>query len=372
MAMTTLVVLSVSYCPRPKREDWGASFQCIKPTNAHCLPPASTHPSPSRLSNPPNKMKYSNPFHQIMHHSREAPDSTLSPLRFLGTIMVPVIILLLMVRCISSHSVPRHLKVQLICPSVESEALHVIIGGELNSKDWQNELVRASAGRGIDSKIKVELQGDQPTAESYETMRRIWTLAMEHNPETVEIQVDAPYNCAFPPVEFFDRTERHMARFFWAGELKHLPKQLRLPYLPYFRGLGTLHLSNCRISTGDFHAILLVCLQLREFTVHSISSLTPVLHSLARRKRLSPYTHHLDSLTLSSSVHLNQIFVRVTFRNLHILSIVSDSETPVTKLGIDWSMLQSLHLRCKLEKSMEQMIRSKMRRNTKINIQIIE
>ena len=163
-----------------------------------------------------------------------------------------------------------------------------------------------------------------------------------------------------------------MARFFWAGELKHLPKQLRLPYLPYFRGLGTLHLSNCRISTGDFHAILLACLQLREFTVHSISSPTPVLHSLPQRKRLSPYTHHLDSLTLSSSIHLNQIFVRVTFRNLHILSIVSDSETPVTKLGIDWSMLQSLHLRCKLEKRMEQMIRSKMRRNTKINIQIIE
>ena len=89
-----------------------------------------------------------------------------------------------------------------ICPSVESEALQVIIGGEQNSKDWQNELVRASAGRGIDSKIKIELQGAQPTTESYETMRMIWTLAMEHNPETVEMQVDAPYNCSFPPVEF--------------------------------------------------------------------------------------------------------------------------------------------------------------------------
>jgi hypothetical protein len=317
-------------------------------------------------------MKYSNPFHQIIHDSRETPEITSSLLRLLGTIIVPAIIFLLVVRCVSSHSQPQQPKVQVICPSIESEALQVIIGGEQDSKDWQNKLVRASEERGIDSKIKIELQGGRPTAESYETMGRIWTLAMEHNPETVEIQVHAPYNCSLPPVEFFDRKERHMARFLWVGELKHLPKQLRLPYLPYFRGLGTLHLSNCRISTGDFHAILLACLELREFTVHSISSLTPVLHSLARRKRLSPYTHHLDSLTLSSSVHLNQIFVRVTFRNLHILSIVSDSETPVTKLGIEWSMLQSLHLRCKLEKGMEQMIRSKMRRNTNINIQIIE
>ena len=307
-----------------------------------------------------------------MHHYRESPDSTLSPLSLLGTIVVPVIILLLVVRCVSSHSLPRQPKVQVICPSVESEALHVIIGGELNSKDWQNDLVRASTERGIDSKIKIELQGDQPTTESYETMRRIWTLAMEHNPETVEIQVDAPYDCAFPPVEFFDRTERHMARFFWAGELKHLPKQLRLPYLPYFRGLGTLHLSNCRISTGDFHAILLACLQLREFTFHSISSPTPVLHSLPQRKRLYPYTHHLDSLTLSSSVHLNQIFVRVTFSNLHILSVVSDSKTAVTELGIEWSMLQSLHLQCKLGKGVEQKIRSEMRRDMYINIQGIE
>jgi len=308
-----------------------------------------------------------------MHHSREAPDSTLSLLRLLGTIIVPAIIFLLVVRCVSSHSQPRQANVQVICPSIESEALQVIIDGKQNSKDWQNEIVRASAERGIDSKIKIELQDGQPTTESYETMGRVWTLAMEHNPETVEIQIDAPYNCSLPQVEFFDRKERHMARFFWAGELTHLPKQLRLPYLPYFRGLGTLHLSNCRISSGDFHAILLACLQLRAFRVHSISSLTPVLHSLARRKRLSPYTHHLDSLTLSSSVHLNQIFVRVTFSNLHVLSIISDSKTPVTELlGIEWSRLHSLHLQCKLERSMEKRIRSEVRRDIYINIQRIE
>ena len=337
-----------------------AKARGIKPTNAQCLPPASTHPSPPRLSNPPNKMKYSIPFHQIMHHSREAPDSTLSPLRFLGTIIVPVIILLLVVRCVPSHLLPRQPKVQVICPSVESEALHVIIGGEQNSKDWQNELIRASTERGIDSKINIELRGGQPTTESYETMGRVWTLAMEHNPETVEIHVDAPYSCSLPQVEFFDRKERHMARFFWAGELKHLPKQLRLPYLPYLRGLGTLHLSDCRISTGDFHAILMACLQLRVFTVHSISRLNPVLYSVPPRKRLSPFTHHLDSLTISSSVDVNQLFVRVNFANLHILSIISESKTPITELGIKWSRLGSLYLRCRLRKGVEQSIRSQM------------
>ncbi|KIJ94596.1 hypothetical protein K443DRAFT_683622 [Laccaria amethystina LaAM-08-1] len=305
-------------------------------------------------------MKYSNPFHQIIHDSRETPEITSSLLRLLGTIIVPAIIFLLVVRCVSSHSQPRQPKVQVICPSIESEALQVIIGGEQDSKDWQNKLVRASEEHGIDSKIKVELQGGRPTTESYETIERVWTLVMEHNPETVEIQVNAPYNCSLPQVEFFDRKERHVARFFWAGELKHLPPQLRLPYLPYFRGLGTLHLSNCRISTGDFHAILLACLQLREFTVHSISRLNPVLCSIPPRKRLSPFTHHLDSLTISSSVDVNQLFVRVNFANLHILSIISESKTPITELGIKWSRLGSLYLRCRLRRGVEQSIRSQM------------
>lgn len=330
------------------------------PLFASCEHPSLT-PTPPRLSKPPSKMRYSIPLQQIMHLSREAPDSTLSALRLLGTIIVPVIIiLLLLVRYVSSHSLRREPKVQVICPSVESEALQVIIGGEENSKDWEKELVRASAERGIDSKIKIELQGGQPTTESYETMGRVWTLAMEHNPETVEIHVDVPFNCSLPLVEFFDRKERHIARFFWAGELKHLPKQLRLPYLPYFRGLGTLHLSNCRISTGDFHAILMACLPLRVFTVHSISRLNPVLYSIPPRKRLSPFTHHLDSLTISSSVDVNQLFVRVNFANLHILSVVSESKTPITELGIKWSRLGSLYLRCRLQKGVEQSIRSQM------------
>jgi hypothetical protein len=178
-------------------------------------------------------------------------------------------VLLLVVRCIPFHLRPRQPKVHVICPSIESEALQVIIGGEQDSEDWQNELVRAPEERGIDSKIKIELKGEHIMTESYETMRKVWTLAMEHSPETVEIQVAAPYIRFLPKIQFLDKKERHMARFFWTGELKHLPKQLRLPYLPYFRGLGTV-LSNCRISTGDFHAILLASLELREFTVHSI------------------------------------------------------------------------------------------------------
>ena len=287
-------------------------------------------------------------------------------------------------------------------PPVSPHLLEVVIDSCRGDSDWFDRVRRGLAVQRqqatYQGKVKMNIylvnrRAGPSMTESYAALCGAWAVAtgdLDHKDVTFEVKVDeeeclfrdergsvdeemrptgsnAPIQ-AFPPVEFLDVGEKpHITGFHWKGQLFSLPETLRLPYLRHTPNLTTLKLIGCDIAIDDFVGILQHCPNLEAVDVDRIGTDAPILNATLPRKTRTPSPHCLTKLTVTSAIDIHQLFASLQFKLLD-LSLTLSSEQTVHDLKIQWEQLERFYLNCWLGPAELKAIRSKVHKNTHVEI----
>jgi hypothetical protein len=300
------------------------------------------------------------------------------------------------------HPAPPAVSTGRVLPPVNPHLSEVIIDSCRRDADWFDRVrlglavQRQQAAYQGKVNMNIYLVNRRPgpsMTESYAALCGAWAVATgdpDHKDVTFEVKVDeeecllrdegrsvdketcptgsnAPIQ-EFPPAEFLDVGEKpHITGFHWKGQLFSLPETLRLPYLHHTPNLATLKLTGCDIAIDDFVGILQHCPNLETVDVDRIGSNAPILNATLPRKTRTPSPHCLKQLTVTSTIDTHHLFASLQFELSH-LSLTLSSGQKVHDLKIQWTRLERLYLDCWLSPAELTAIRSKVHKNTYLEI----